>query len=66
MAIVQLKFIQNLYNMKKLTFTKTFWAGAGSIISGVGLIITGNKPEGIQLIFSGLGMIFLRSAINKL
>lgn len=51
--------------MKKLLFTKTFWAGAGSIISGVGLIIIGNKAEGTQLIFNGFGLIFLRSAINK-
>lgn len=52
--------------MKKLIFTKTFWAGFGSLISGVGLIVIGNKPEGTQLIFSGLGMIFLRNAINKI
>lgn len=51
--------------MKKLIFTKTFWAGAGSLITGVGLIITGNKTEGVQMIFSGFGLIFLRSAINK-
>ena len=51
--------------MKHLIFTKSFWAGAGSIISGVGLIIIGNKPEGTQLIFSGFGLIFLRHAINK-
>lgn len=51
--------------MKKLIFTKTFWAGAGSVITGVGLIAIGNKSEGLQMIFSGFGMIFLRSAINK-
>lgn len=45
--------------------SKTFWTGAGSIITGVGFIIIGNKPEGLQLIFSGLGIIFLRKAINK-
>lgn len=45
--------------------SKTFWTGAGSIVTGVGLIITGNKPEGINLIFSGLGMIFLRKAIAR-
>lgn len=51
--------------MKKLIFTKTFWAGAGSVITGIGLIATGQKTEGLQMIFSGFGMIFLRSAINK-
>lgn len=45
--------------------TKTFWAGAGSVVSGIGLIVIGNKAEGIQLIFTGLGMIFLRDAIHK-
>lgn len=45
--------------------SKTFWTGAGSIVTGVGLVITGHKPEGINLIFTGLGMIFLRKAIAK-
>jgi len=45
--------------------SKTFWTGAGSVLTGVGFILTGNKPEGVNMIFSGLGMIFLRSAINK-
>lgn len=51
--------------MKPLVKTRTFWSGAGSIVTGIGLIIIGNKPEGLQLIFTGLGMVFLRSAINK-
>lgn len=45
--------------------SKTFWTGAGSIVTGIGFIITGNKAEGLQFIFSGLGMIFLKSAIMK-
>lgn len=45
--------------------TKTFWTGLGSVISGAGLIITGAKSDGLQLIFTGLGLIFLRSAIKK-
>lgn len=45
--------------------TKTFWTGAGSVVSGIGLIIIGNKAEGVQLIFTGLGLIFLRQAILK-
>lgn len=51
--------------MKNLFKSKTFWTGAGSVVTGVGFIVTGNKPEGLQLIFSGLGIIFLRKAINK-
>lgn len=46
--------------------TRTFWTGAGSVVSGIGFIIIGNKPEGLQLIFTGLGLIFLRSSIKKL
>jgi hypothetical protein len=49
----------------KLTNTKTFWAGAGSVITGIGFIIIGNKAEGLQLIFNGLGLVFLRNAIRK-
>lgn len=49
----------------KLINTKTFWAGAGSVITGVGFIIIGNKAEGLQLIFNGLGLVFLRNALRK-
>lgn len=52
-------------NRKPITKSKTFWTGAGSVVTGIGLIIIGNKPEGLQLIFSGLGMIFLRKAVNE-
>lgn len=45
--------------------SKTFWTGVGSVVTGVGFIITGNKAEGIQLIFSGFGIIFLRKAVEK-
>jgi hypothetical protein len=51
--------------MKNLFKSKTFWTGAGSVITGVGFIIIGNKPEGLQLVFSGFGMIFLRRALVK-
>ncbi len=51
--------------MKNLFKSKTFWTGAGSVITGVGFIVVGNKAEGLQFIFSGLGMIFLRKAITK-
>jgi len=45
--------------------SKTFWTGCGSVVTGIGFVIIGQKAEGIQLIFSGLGIIFLRRAINK-
>jgi hypothetical protein len=51
--------------MKNLIKSKTFWTGAGSIVTGIGFIIVGNKPEGLQLVFSGFGMIFLRRAVSK-
>lgn len=51
--------------MKPLIKTRTFWTGAGSLLSGIGLIVTGNKADGLQLIFTGLTAIFLRSAVNK-
>lgn len=51
--------------MKNIFKTKTFWTGAGSVVTGIGLIVTGNKAEGLQMIFTGFGMIFLRRAINR-
>jgi hypothetical protein len=51
--------------MKNLFKTKTFWTGAGSVVTGIGLLIIGNKVEGLNLIFSGFGMVFLRNAINR-
>lgn len=51
--------------MKNLIKTKSFWGGAGTIISGVGLIIIGQKNEGLQLILLGFNTIFIRSAIQK-
>lgn len=45
--------------------SKTFWTGIGSIVTGVGLIAYGNKPEGLQLIFTGLSAIFLRRAMMQ-
>jgi hypothetical protein len=51
--------------MKNLFKTKTFWTGAGSVVTGVGLILTGNKADGLQLLFTGFGLIFMRKAIQK-
>ena len=52
--------------MKNIIKTKTFWAGAGSIITGIGMIIIGDKTTGLQLLFTGFSTIFMRSAINKI
>jgi len=45
--------------------SKTFWTGIGSVVTGAGLIWIGNKAEGLQMIFGGLGMIFLRNALKR-
>ena len=49
--------------IKYMFKSKTFWTGLGSIATGVGFIIIGNTAEGIQLIFSGASIIFLRHAM---
>jgi hypothetical protein len=51
--------------MEPIIKTKSFWTGAGSIVTGVGLVIIGQKADGLQLIFTGLSVIFLRNAIRK-
>lgn len=51
--------------MKNLFKTKTFWAGLASIATGAGLIITGDKTNGLIFISQGLGQIFLRNALLK-
>jgi hypothetical protein len=48
-----------------LLTTKSFWAGLASIATGIGLIIEGQVPEGIQLIIAGIITITLRDAIAK-
>jgi len=50
---------------KTIFKTKSFWAGVGSIASGIGVIYAGSVPEGIQLIVAGITAIFLRDAIAK-
>lgn len=53
--------------MQKETFkSKTFWGGIASVASGVGLIVTGEIPEGINLIGIGIIAIFGRDAIAKI
>lgn len=45
--------------------SKTFWTGMAAIVTGVGLIVMGNVPEGIQTIGGGIVAIFIRDAISK-
>jgi hypothetical protein len=51
--------------MKKLIKSKTFWAGVGSIATGVNFFVQGNIPDGIQLILSGFSFIFVRQSLMK-
>jgi hypothetical protein len=51
--------------MKNLFKTKTFWAGVGSIATGINFFVHGNVPDGIQLILSGFSFIFVRHSISK-
>ncbi len=46
--------------------TKTFWSGIASIATGAGLIFSGEKSEGIQLIILGVLAITGRDAIRKI
>ena len=49
---------------KPILKTKSFWTGLGSILTGAGLIYTGHQGDGLNMIFTGLGIIFLRKAIK--
>ncbi len=42
---------------------KTFWAGVVGVLSGVGMIVTGDLTTGIIAVVNGFGLIFLRQAI---
>ena len=46
--------------------TKTFWGGLAAIATGAGLIATGNVPQGINAIVSGLLAVFIRDGIRTL
>ena len=46
--------------------SKTFWSGLSMVLYGVVQIISKNESEGIQNILTGLSIIFLRDAINKI
>lgn len=51
--------------MKNLFKTKTFWAGLASLVTGAGLIITGDKTNGLIFLSQGIGQIFMRHALLK-
>jgi hypothetical protein len=53
-------------NLKQLIRTKTFWAGLTTAIVGC-IVLTGDteKIEGVKMIMSGLTVIFVRDAIQK-
>jgi hypothetical protein len=52
--------------MKDLLKTKTFWGGIAAIATGVGFILTGNVPEGINSVVGGLIAIFIRDGMLKI
>ncbi len=52
--------------MKDLWKTKTFWGGLAAIATGIGLICTGDAPQGVNAIVNGLIAIFVRDGIRKL
>ena len=45
--------------------TKSFWAGMALILTGIGMVIAGDVPQGIQTIGAGIVTIFIRDAITK-
>jgi len=45
--------------------SKTFWTGIGTVGYGVYLITAGDTGVGVQTVLGGLGIIFLRSGIDK-
>jgi hypothetical protein len=50
-------------NWKELISSKTFWTGLASVASGITMITQGDSTQGIQLVFTGLGLVFLRDSI---
>ena len=51
--------------LKDLVKTKTFWGGIASIATGIGMIVSGDTEQGIQMITLGIISIFLRDAVRK-
>jgi len=52
--------------MKDLFWTKTFWTGLASIVTGVGLIMAGDIPAGLNQIAIGVVGICVRDGILKM
>ncbi|NQU43918.1 hypothetical protein HQ520_11585 [bacterium] len=52
--------------MNALMKTKTFWGGLAAIATGVGLIISGDVPQGLNALVTGLLAIFVRDGVRKL
>ena len=50
---------------KRFYKSTTFWSGLATIATGIYLIVTGNIPEGILTIGTGLGAIAGRSRATK-
>lgn len=52
--------------INKDTFkTKTFWTGLGTVVTGIGMIVMGDKVTGIQTVILGVLAITGRDAIVK-
>jgi hypothetical protein len=49
----------------KIIKTKTFWGGLTSIVTGIGIVVCGDKITGVQTIILGVLAIFARDAIAK-
>lgn len=45
--------------------TKTFWGGVAAIATGIGLMVSGAIPEGINAIMAGVLAIFIRDGVAK-
>lgn len=50
---------------KETLKSKSFWGGIAAIATGIGLVVGGNVPEGLQTIAGGVMAIFLRDAVTK-
>ena len=53
---------------KIIRFTEALWtktSGYKTVITGILMIILGLLQEDKEMIFSGLGFIFLRSAVSR-
>lgn len=52
--------------MFTLLRSKTVWGGVVAVVTGVGLLIAGEIPNGINAIYTGLLAIFIRDGIRKI